>query len=146
MREALNRFAPQQRRFIINRYEKPRLHKELEFTRESYGPGDEVSAACKVSKIEGGVPLADQPVTATVQVDGKHYRNDGQEDPNAVIALRTDQDGAVSVRFRRLTAGGPVRGSRSMSGMRYAAWPRCRESPIMNSGHARTAEPTGRTD
>lgn len=97
--EGLNRFAPQQRRFVINRYEKPRLHKELEFTRKSYGPGDEVLAACKVSKIEGGVPLADQPVTATVQVDGKHYRADGQEDPNAVIALRTDQDGAVSVRF-----------------------------------------------
>ncbi len=98
-RESLNRFMPQQRKFLVNKYEKPRLNKELEFTRKSYGPGEEVLAGARVRRIEGGVPLADQPVTATIQVDGKHYRADGKEDPNASIPLRTDAYGAVSVRF-----------------------------------------------
>src|SRR5207245_8405881 len=73
VREAANRFPPQERRFVVNQYEKPRLNKELEFTRRSYGPGDEVTAACRVARAEGGLPVADQPVTATVQVDGKRF-------------------------------------------------------------------------
>jgi serine/threonine protein kinase len=100
VREAQNRFAPQERRFLVNRYEKPRLQKELEFTRKSYGPGDDVVAAGKASRIEGGVPLASQPVKAMIQVDGKHYRADGREDPNASLALTTDSEGAVSVQFK----------------------------------------------
>jgi serine/threonine protein kinase len=100
VREALSRFAAQERRFLVNKYEKPRLNKELEFTRKSYGPGEEVMAGAKVSRIEGGIPLTDQPVTATIQVDGKHYRADGKEDPNASIPLRTDANGAVGVRFQ----------------------------------------------
>lgn len=99
VREALNRFAPQERRFLISRYEKPRLNKELEFTRKSYGPGDEVVAAAKAARIEGGVTLAGQPVKATIQVDGKHYRADGKEDPNAAIVLTTDSNGEIGVRF-----------------------------------------------
>jgi hypothetical protein len=89
--EAGNRFPPQQRKFLVNRYEKPRLNKELEFTGKSYGPGAEVVAACKVARAEGGTPVADKPVTATAQVDGQ---------PVANLALRTDATGGVSVRFR----------------------------------------------
>jgi serine/threonine protein kinase len=99
VREAQNRFAPQERRFLVNRYEKPRLNKELEFTRKSYGPGDEVVAAAKASRIEGGVALAGRPVWASVQVDGKHYNAEGQEVPSAHLALMTDSEGAVNVRF-----------------------------------------------
>jgi serine/threonine protein kinase len=100
VREALDRFAPQQRKFVVNKYEKPRLNKELEFTRKSYGPGEEVLAGARVRRIEGGIPVADQPVTATVQVDGKSYRADGKEEANASIPLKTDANGAVSVSFR----------------------------------------------
>src|SRR5262249_40220035 len=68
--EANNRFPAQDRKFIVNRYEKPRLNKELEFTAKAYGPGDSVTAACKAARVEGGNPVAGQPVTAAVNIDG----------------------------------------------------------------------------
>src|SRR5262249_15055466 len=54
VKEAGGRFPDQQRKFLVNRYQKPRLNKELDFNRKSYGPGDEVQAACKVKRAEGG--------------------------------------------------------------------------------------------
>jgi hypothetical protein len=92
----------QQRPFIVNRYEKPFLNKELEFTRKSYGPRDEVVAACRVARVGGGKPVANQEVKATVQVDGKTYDSHGKvvKGTDSGISLRTDAQGAVSVRFR----------------------------------------------
>src|SRR5262249_53708028 len=87
--EAGSRFPPQQRKFIVNKYEKPRLNKELEFTRKSYGPRDEVMAACKAARAEGGVAVANQPVTATATVDGQVVSR---------LALRTDASGGVGVK------------------------------------------------
>jgi hypothetical protein len=99
VRESQGRFPEQQRKFIVNRYEKPRLNKELDFTRKSYGPGAEVVAACKVARVDGGPPVARRPVLATVHVDGKNYRADGTEG-NQPIALQTDDQGAVKVAFK----------------------------------------------
>jgi hypothetical protein len=97
--EKANRFAPQERKFLVNRYQPPRLNKELEFTAKSYGPGDPVVAACKVSLAENaGQPVADQPVYATVNVDGQTYDASGQPS-NAPIILKTDRAGAVDVKF-----------------------------------------------
>src|SRR5205085_8445736 len=94
VREAANRFAPQQRKFIVNKYENPRLNKELDFTRKSYGPGDDVVAACKVSRVDGGAAVANRPVSATIQIDGKSYGADGTEG-NKSLSLRTDDQGKV---------------------------------------------------
>jgi hypothetical protein len=96
--EATNRFPPQDRKFIVNRYEKPRLNKELEFTAKAYGPGDNVVAACKAARVEGGKPLADRPVMATVNIDGVAYGPNGQ--PGGPQQLRTDAAGGVSVKFK----------------------------------------------
>src|SRR6266478_508125 len=96
--EANNRFAAQDRKFIVNRYEKPRLNKELEFTAKAYGPGDAVTAACKAARVEGGKPVAGQPVTAAVHIDGASYSVDGK--PGGPISLRTDPQGGVSVKFK----------------------------------------------
>ena len=49
---------------ILNRYQAPRLHKQMEFTRRSFGPGDEVTALCKVTRIEGGTAVHLQRVPA----------------------------------------------------------------------------------
>jgi hypothetical protein len=95
--DAEGRFPPQTRKFIVNRYQKPRLNKELEFTRKSYGPGDAVTAACKAARAEGGGALANQPVTAFVNVDGRQYGADGKE--GGALSSRTDANGAVSVKF-----------------------------------------------
>jgi hypothetical protein len=91
--DALSRFPPEQRKFLVNRYQAPRLNKELDFTRKSYGPGDEVVASCKVSRVENkNKPVADQPVVATVTVDGKQITKEN---------LRTDAKGNVPpIRFR----------------------------------------------
>src|SRR5262249_17958524 len=89
--EAYNRFPPQERKFIVNRYQKPRLNKDLEFTRKSYGPGDEVAAACKAVPAEGGGSTANKPVKATLKIDGQEV---------AKRMLRTDTTGAVSVKFQ----------------------------------------------
>ncbi len=92
----------QRRTFLVNKYQKPRLNKELEFTRKSYGPGDEVVAACRVARVEGGKPLAGQQVTADVRVDGRTYDAAGKpvNGHASGITLRTDAGGAVNVRFR----------------------------------------------
>jgi hypothetical protein len=100
VKEADNRFPPEKRSFLVNHYQTPRLNKKLEFTRKSYGPGSTVAALGTVARAEGGMVLADQPVTATVQVDGKHYNAAGQEMADATIPLRTDANGALLVRFK----------------------------------------------
>src|SRR5262249_36629234 len=46
--EARDRFPPERRKFLVNQYQAPRLTKELDFTRKSYGPGDQVEINAKV--------------------------------------------------------------------------------------------------
>src|SRR5262249_50746225 len=47
---------------------------------------------------EGGKPVADKPVTATVRIDGQTY--DAKGAAGGPIALRTDGQGGVNVHFR----------------------------------------------
>jgi anti-sigma factor RsiW len=94
--ESQNRFPPETRKFLVNQYERPRLNKELEFSARSYSPGAEVAAACKASRAEGGLPVANQPVTASISVDGVSYGADGKA--GGPLNLRTDGQGSVMVR------------------------------------------------
>lgn len=97
--ERHQRFPPEQRRFLVQQYEKPRLRKELEFTRKSFGPGDEVVAFCQVTAAEGGRPIAKQPVSVTFYLDGAMLDAEGQS-TNSPWQLRTDDAGHVLVRLR----------------------------------------------
>src|SRR5205807_6055880 len=99
VREQQGRFPPQERKFIVNQYENPRLNKELDFTRKSYGPGDEVVAACKVKRAEGGTAVARRPAKVAIQIDGKRYGPDGKEGAKEVT-LQTDDQGGVKVQFK----------------------------------------------
>ena len=65
VREASRRFPEQRRKFLVNKYEKPKLNKELDFSRKSYGPGDEVAARCKAKYLDGR-PLKNCRVEVTV--------------------------------------------------------------------------------
>jgi hypothetical protein len=97
VREESNRFPEQQRKFLVNTYQKPRFNKELDFNRTTYGPGDVVVARCKAKTAEG-TPLKDTPVLATVQIDGRTYDANGR--PSAErLRFRTDAEGVVNVRF-----------------------------------------------
>lgn len=98
VREELGRFPEQQRKFTVNEYQKPRLNKELEFNKKSYGVGEEVQALCKALRADGGA-VSEKNVEVTVNIDGKAYGADGK--PNAEpFKFKTDTEGRVTVRFR----------------------------------------------
>ncbi|MFN4259353.1 MAG: alpha-2-macroglobulin family protein [Gemmataceae bacterium] len=100
--EASSRFLPQQRKFLIQHYQKHNLNKTLEFGRKTYGPGEEVIAFGKVTRAEGGLAVANRPVTATIDIDGQRYDPNGQPvaDHQGQLRLQTDAEGNVRVAFR----------------------------------------------
>lgn len=89
LREASGRTSEQVRKFLVNRYQPASIEKKLEFTRKSYGPGEEVVAVCRAARVSG--PLAQQPVKATAQVDGR--------DLPVTHAKTTDSQGGLVVKF-----------------------------------------------
>jgi anti-sigma factor RsiW len=99
-----NRFPAQQRKFIVNIYEKHTLNKELDYNKKTYGAGEEVQAAVKVTS-NNGTPLAGKPVEAMVTIDGKQYGADGKES-NKKFTFKLDADGTenkggkTTVRFK----------------------------------------------
>lgn len=95
--EIANHFPPQERKFLVNRYEKPLLNKELEFGKKTYGPGELVLAACKARRATGE-PVADAAVAATVQIDGRYYGADGKESATPIPG-KTDGQGGVNIQF-----------------------------------------------
>ncbi len=86
-----NRFQPEKRKFLVNRYQAPRLNKELTFTRKSYGPGEEVEVQGTASRVEGG-QAGPMKVVVSAQVDGKNI-------DVAAANLTTDAEGKVKTRF-----------------------------------------------
>src|SRR5947209_10286836 len=88
VKETNRRFPEERRKFIVNQYQPARLNKELEWSRKSFGPGDEVVANCKVTNASG--PVATQPVNAEALVDGQRM---------PVPCVPTNSDGAVAIRF-----------------------------------------------
>ena len=58
------------RPFEIRAYTPPRLKSQIEFLREGYGPGEEVSAVVRVTRAEGGIPEGAR-LTAVARVDGR---------------------------------------------------------------------------
>jgi hypothetical protein len=99
VREERQRFAEQSRKFVVNRYQKPRLDKVLNFNRSSYGPGDEVQVSCRATRADTGLALADRSVRVLVQIDDKTFGADGKERAGPFNA-RTDTDGRALVRFK----------------------------------------------
>jgi hypothetical protein len=88
VKEAGGRFPEERRKILVNQYQPARLNKVLEWSRKTFGPGDEVVANCKVTNAAGAI--AHQPVTATAVVDGRQI---------PVTCGPTDSDGAVAIRF-----------------------------------------------
>ena len=107
------------RPFVIRRPISPRLKKELEFTRDSYGPGDKVTASFRAERIDGGA-AAGVRLNVLVTVDGQSIfqkvaqtsdagslqiqfnlpenirRGDGQ------LTLAIDSDGAAETHTERI--------------------------------------------
>jgi len=98
VREVNGRVPEQRRKFLVNKYDRPRLNKELDFSRKSYGPGDQVAARCKAKYLDGR-PVKNCVVRASVRIDGRQYGSDGKDSGEA-FAFRTDDEGVVAVRFK----------------------------------------------
>ncbi len=82
--------APAERKFDVRAYRAPRLKSQIEFLREGYGPGDNVTATLDVKRAEGGVPVGAR-VTATAVVDGATA---------AQVTGTVDERGLCTVSFR----------------------------------------------
>ncbi|MBN2474670.1 MAG: hypothetical protein JXB62_08680 [Pirellulales bacterium] len=88
-RSPVGLFEEQQRPFFVRRYRLPALKKELEFTRDSYAPGDRVVADFLATRAEGG-PAADARLSILVSVDGQEvFKKD----------LQADEGGARQIEF-----------------------------------------------
>ncbi len=61
--------APAVRKFDVRAYRAPRLKSQIEFLRDGYGPGDDVTATLEVHRAEGGAPVGAQ-VTVIARLDG----------------------------------------------------------------------------
>ena len=98
VKDQSGRFPDQVRKFIVNRYQKSNINKELDFNRRSYGPGDEVIANCKAASSDGK-PLSGKPVLASINLDGVQIGVDGN--PNAdQVRFQTDSSGRVVLKFK----------------------------------------------
>jgi hypothetical protein len=98
VREVNQRFPEQRRKFLVNKYDKPKLNKELDFSRKSYGPGDEVVARCKAKFLDGR-PVKNCPAWVSVHIDGQQFGARG-EPSGAAFRFQTDDEGVVNVRFK----------------------------------------------
>lgn len=76
--------------FDVRDYRVPRLKTDLQFLKKAYGPGDEVQAALKAERAEGGIPSGAK-ATAVATVDGKEVHRQ---------ALSLDAKGTCSVSFK----------------------------------------------
>ncbi|MEQ1570428.1 MAG: MG2 domain-containing protein [Myxococcota bacterium] len=77
------------RTFAVANFQAPRVEKTLEFARDGYGPGDEVSATIRVERATGE-PVADADLALRVRIAG-------QAQPD--MTLHTDGSGVAPIRF-----------------------------------------------
>jgi len=85
VRSADGSFPEERRSFFIRRYRLPRLKKQLEFTRDSYAPGDRVTADFEAQRTEGGAAAgAKLHVVATVDGQTAFEKNTRANDAGAL--------------------------------------------------------------
>jgi len=83
-------FAEQKKSFLVQQYRLPEFKKELELTRDSYAPGDEVVADFAVSRVGGG-ELSDAELRILATVDGKQVFQKRET---------AGADGTLQIRFK----------------------------------------------
>ena len=98
LKDSFGRFPEQARKFIVNRYQKPRINKELDFHRKTYAPGQDLKAYCKASSADGK-PLANSVVSSTFSVDGVPMGVDGKPNDKPAV-FQTDSEGRVALKYR----------------------------------------------
>ncbi len=97
--EADSRFVTAERKFLVQVYQKPRLNKELVFSKRGYAPGDTMDIAVTGTGVDGQ-SLAGQPVTARLNLDGKTVRADSSLAPSDHPPEKANLDSAGKGVFR----------------------------------------------
>ena len=88
---SLDGFFPEERRtFQVRNYRAPRIKKDIEFRRRSYGPGELVEAEFEAIRAEGGA-VDSKKVMVTAKVDGDIVYND---------SAKTDASGRCLISFK----------------------------------------------
>jgi hypothetical protein len=94
--EAQGRFPVETRRFLYHSPQPVQWKQALEFDRTAYRPGDTVQATLVVQRAEGGAPYARQPLTATLEVEGRAPAPGASP---GVPVVRTDAQGKALIRL-----------------------------------------------
>lgn len=96
--EKNSRFPQQTVKFIVNSLTAPQFDKQLQFTRASYAPGDEVTLTGKV-KLPSQQPWRNGSIKADIQIDGAKYDAQGNK-TQVDLVTSTDNAGNVNLAFR----------------------------------------------
>ena len=78
-----------ERPVMVQAFEAPRLKKKLEFLRDAYGPGEEVTATVSISRATGEA-LAETEIEARIRIDGQSLEP---------VKATTDSEGNAQIRF-----------------------------------------------
>ena len=88
-------FPEEKRRFFVRSYRLPQLKKELEFTRDSYAPGETVVADL-LAKRRDGAAAAGAKLHVIATVDGQQvFQTDAQADQAGAFQVKFDLPGKI---------------------------------------------------
>ena len=88
-------FPEERRRFFVRSYRLPQLKKELEFTRDSYAPGETVVADL-LAKRRDGAAAAGAKLHVIATVDGQQvFQKDAQSDQSGAFQVKFDLPGKI---------------------------------------------------
>ena len=89
--EINERFPEEKRSFLVRRWQAPRLNKEMQFNRASYGPGDQVKIFVRAIPVQGQAGFRNNiQITARIVVDGVKLHDQNRQ---------TDNDGRAEFEF-----------------------------------------------
>lgn len=114
--DADGRFAPTERKFLVQVYRKPNLNKELSFSKRSYAPGEIVQVSVRASTLDGK-PVAGQTVKSQLRLDDKVVGTDGNltSDPHHWVESILNGEGKTTLSFKLPPAGNIVGGNASLT-------------------------------
>ena len=96
-----NRFVPAERKFLVQVYQKPRINKELVFSKRGYAPGEAAQMAVSATS-QDGKPVTSQAVSAQLKIDEKVFDSNGvaSNDQNWQSETTLNADGKATFTFK----------------------------------------------
>ncbi len=114
--DADGRFAPSERKFMVQVYRKPVLNKELTFSKRGYAPGETVQVSVRASALDGK-PVTGQAVKSQLRLGDKIVGADGNltPDQNHWVESLLNGEGKATFSIKLPTAVNIGRGEASLT-------------------------------